>query len=151
MGCCSTFSLLITLAFTAGFAAMVGIGATNKSLPRHTANGLVCAGSVCLVWSLIYLGIAFGYSTCGENAVDNTFYKYMHLKSERSGNFVVASVCFSILSFIASIVLIAVGGAKQNTGMWAAGVANLGYTLVTGMLFIFLTCCCCTIGHAFNH
>lgn len=148
MGCCSTFSLLVTLAFTGGFAAMIGVGATSESLSRNTAVGLVTGGSVCLVWSLVYLGVALGYSVCGSQSLDNTFLNYMSLHSERSWYFVTSCVCLGILSGITSIVLIAVGAAKSNTGLWAAGLANFLYTLVTGLVFIMMTFCCCTIGYS---
>lgn len=148
MGCCSTFSLLTTLAFTGGFAAMVAVGATSDSLPRHTASGLVTAGSVCLVWSLGYLFIALCYSIQGAHTVDNTIINYLHLRSERSWYFVMGGVFLGLLSMIASIVLIAAGAASGNTGMWAAGLANFLYTLVSFGIFILMTFCCCTIGYS---
>lgn len=151
MGCCSTCTLLITLAFTGGWIALVAVGATNGSLPHHVRTGMVSAGGVCLGWSLVYLIVALAQSMCGSNSVDRGFAAWLGLRREKSWCFVVTSICLGIASVIVSIVLISIGGTRNSSAMWAAGVANLGYTLVTGTIFLFLTCCYCITEHSVGH
>lgn len=147
MGCCSATWFLICLSFTSVYVFMIVYGKTHGGLDNDTADSLVAAGSVCLAWSMFYLVTAFLLLVSGQGL--NTYARYMSLRTTESGWFVTTVLIVTAVGFVTSLVIIPVGATKGIQALWAAGLANLLYSVFTGVLMIAASCCCMVLTHGY--